>query len=305
LDCAKYCPLFVYKMVPENPITGPSWTTIYTGVSCLKHEIFDLFGREVNSSVSAEKRATDIFGNKVNFSRSPASLKYPYLWNHLNSQGIETELVDLPVTYPPAPVNGFLICGRFIPLVSKSTFTFPKSVQNNLPSWYPTIIDWGLHHKEVPQKQKGLGSRIQQIKSCGKYINPLKEIEEMENEKVNIFASLHSNEAQFGFIQFSFVDMLGHLAPEFIHKAYPVVVRLINTVLNKLKPKNILLISDHGFSLEPQPHHTFHGIIGTYGQNFKSLKPSTLFANVDVAPIVLDFFGIKKPKYFDGVSKLQ
>ncbi len=89
------------------PVTSPAWPTFATGKNPGKHGVFD-FIRPLGGQFEL-----------VNAS----SLREPPLWEILSEAGQTVGIMNVPVTYPPKPINGFIIGGMLSPMAG--TFTFP------------------------------------------------------------------------------------------------------------------------------------------------------------------------------------
>ena len=72
------------------PVTSPAWPTFATGVNPGKHGVFD-FIRPM--------------GGQFELVNS-TSVRAPTLWELLSRAGKRVGVMNVPVTYPPAPVNG-------------------------------------------------------------------------------------------------------------------------------------------------------------------------------------------------------
>lgn len=81
------------------PVTSPAWPTFMTGCNPGKHGVFDFI-----------RPAGDGFG-LVN----STSIRQPTVWQILSQAGLRVGVMNVPVTYPPQPVNGFLITGLLSP----------------------------------------------------------------------------------------------------------------------------------------------------------------------------------------------
>jgi predicted AlkP superfamily phosphohydrolase/phosphomutase len=82
-------------------VTPVAWTTMITGVNPGKHGIFD--GHQIDPDTG-----------QIRFA-SAAMRRAPTLWSMVGAQGGRTAVLNVPVTYPPEPVNGFLAPGMFTP----------------------------------------------------------------------------------------------------------------------------------------------------------------------------------------------
>lgn len=81
------------------PVTSPAWPTFMTGCNPGKHGVFDF-----------------IQPSGSNFSLVNASkIKEPTLWQRLSAAGYRVGVLNVPVTYPPQPLNGFMVTGILSP----------------------------------------------------------------------------------------------------------------------------------------------------------------------------------------------
>ena len=83
------------------PLTPVAWTSISTGVNPGKHGIFDAL------TYDHEKR-------KLSFVNASMRKVKP-LWSILSEMNRTVGVMNVPVTYPPEEVNGFVISGMFTP----------------------------------------------------------------------------------------------------------------------------------------------------------------------------------------------
>ena len=81
------------------PVTSPAWPTFMTGCNPGKHGVFDF----IQPSGSDFKL--------VNATR----IKQPTLWQRLSDAGYKVGVLNVPVTYPPQPLNGFMVSGILSP----------------------------------------------------------------------------------------------------------------------------------------------------------------------------------------------
>ncbi len=91
------------------PVTSPAWPTFSTGKNPGKHGVFDY--------IHPRQGQFDL----VNAS----AIDSPMLWEVLSGKGKRVGVMNVPVTYPPRPVNGFLIAGLLSP--SRAIFTYPSN----------------------------------------------------------------------------------------------------------------------------------------------------------------------------------
>jgi len=92
------------------PVTSPAWPTFATGKNPGKHGVFD-FIRPLGGEFEL-----------VNAS----SLRAATLWEILSAAGRKVGIMNVPITYPPKPVRGFVIGGMLSPMTG--SFTYPKEL---------------------------------------------------------------------------------------------------------------------------------------------------------------------------------
>jgi len=105
------------------PHTAPAWATFMTGKNPGRHGIYAF--RPLDERVYQGE-----FRRVVN----SRSIPRPSLWELLGRAGKRVGLINVPLTYPPFPVNGFLITGMLTPLGS-DRFTYPPALALSLTDY--------------------------------------------------------------------------------------------------------------------------------------------------------------------------
>lgn len=110
------------------PASFPAWSTLMTGANPGRHGIFDFSQR-----IPASHRLT--FVNST-FRRLPS------LWQLLSRAGRRVGVMGFPATYPPEPVNGFLISGFDSPLTTgvDRRFVYPRALYREITPYPLTGI---------------------------------------------------------------------------------------------------------------------------------------------------------------------
>jgi predicted AlkP superfamily phosphohydrolase/phosphomutase len=83
------------------PVSASSWNSFVTGMNPGKHGVVDFVQPEPGS-----QKVTMTGGT---------SRRTQSVWDWLNGAGYKTGLVGIPVTYPPEPVDGFMVSGFLTP----------------------------------------------------------------------------------------------------------------------------------------------------------------------------------------------
>jgi predicted AlkP superfamily phosphohydrolase/phosphomutase len=109
------------------PTTAVAWPSFFTGTNPGKHSSFGF------TRVTSDYKYKICSGNRV---------KAKPIWNILADSGLKSALINLPMTYPPQPINGEVITGLVTPS-ELSSYTFPKSLKGRLKEIVGT--DYVIH----------------------------------------------------------------------------------------------------------------------------------------------------------------
>lgn len=134
------------------PVTFPAWTTCVTGVNPGKHGIIDftemLPGQYALRFVNASHR------------RAPA------LWNILSEAGRRVGVLGVPGTYPPEPVNGFMVSGFDSPVATTvgPSMVYPASLFPEVKQWrfadfQESRIGPGWHDRAAPALLRAIADK--------------------------------------------------------------------------------------------------------------------------------------------------
>ncbi len=96
-----------------RPESSVAWTTFATGVEPGEHGVFG-FTRQIPGSYQTELVST-------------RCVRQPFFWETLGQQGKRVAILNMPMAYPPRPVNGWLVCGLMTP-DDRSQFTYPATL---------------------------------------------------------------------------------------------------------------------------------------------------------------------------------
>ncbi len=121
------------------PITPAAWTTFMTGKGPGKHGIIDFLRYDPTT-------------NRLTFNNNQ-KISQKTIWQILSDKEYRVGSINVPMTFPPEPVNGFMISGFDTP--SGQDFTYPKELQAEILAKHPDYT----HEKKWERKALG-GDRI-------------------------------------------------------------------------------------------------------------------------------------------------
>jgi len=113
------------------PFTAPAWSTFMTGKDPGQHGVLSFFEQDAASYDMAPGRAL----------ATSAALSQRTLWSWLGDAGWRVGIVNVPLTYPPQPVNGFLVTGMLTPIGAQE-FTYPPAIAAELGPEYVVEPDY-------------------------------------------------------------------------------------------------------------------------------------------------------------------
>ncbi len=101
------------------PITPTAWTSLFTGKNPGKHGIFDF--QEPDARYHFRTLRTDHLQDKT-------------IWELLGDEGLTSMVVDVPFTYPPQPLRGWMITGYGTPRTPGTVMSYPANLADLLPA---------------------------------------------------------------------------------------------------------------------------------------------------------------------------
>lgn len=103
------------------PLTPPAWTSLSTGLKPAHHGVFDFWRYDDQAEEGKPRKA------HVQSQRRDGKA----IWNILSEYGKQVLVINVPVTYPPEPVNGYMVSGYLTPSTDVD-FTYPAAFKEEL-----------------------------------------------------------------------------------------------------------------------------------------------------------------------------
>ncbi len=215
------------------PVTSPAWPSFATGKNPGKHGVFDFI---------------QPMGGQYDLVNS-TSIKARTLWEILSASGRRVGVINVPVTYPPRPVNGFLVGGMLSP--QSSRFTYPADLldryRHELP---PYRINPSVQYKSG-NEEAFLDDLLDLVERRGQYGLRL----------------LADHRWDFAMLHFQATDVLQHALWRLVDPSHPrhdaeaaarfvprmrAVLERIDDFIGRLIEQagsdiNVIVMSDHGF----------------------------------------------------------
>jgi predicted AlkP superfamily phosphohydrolase/phosphomutase len=199
------------------PVTIPAWVSMVTGKNPGKIGSFDLLRR-------------DGYGVEPNCHSFGSSRP---LWQTLNRYGIKTGMMNIPGTYPPEEVDGFMVTGMMTPS-KRSHYSYPATLGADLDS---TVSDYQI---DVQQWQ---------YFDEGAFVKDLYTVTEKRRKAAEYL--IRQIPCEFYMIVFTSSDRLHHVLwekREIVEAYWEELDSVIGRIIRLLgEDTTVIVVSDHGF----------------------------------------------------------
>ncbi len=224
--------------IPPN--SAPAWTSFMTGMNPGKHGLYGFTRVDPHAG----------YAIKVN---SGAVRRAQTVWQLLTEQGRRSIVLNVPMTYPPDPINGLVVTGIDTPGL-ESQFTYPPELRHEifrlLPDYVLDVRSWGV---------MAVGERRAHL---------LEDILRMVDSRRRLALHLMTTEPWDLFtIVFTATDRVQHFFWRFLDPSHPLydpaeapkyhdailrVYRQIDQALGEMlaccgEETTVIVMSDHGF----------------------------------------------------------
>ena len=128
------------------PISAAAWTTFITGKNPGKHGIFHFvsLGLETTPEVADDVVEVGVGAYSV---VNASSIRDATLWQMVSGVGKRLVVINVPMTYPPCPINGAMITSMLTP-PGAERFTYPPELKDQLGD-YEIELDLRRHRTRL------------------------------------------------------------------------------------------------------------------------------------------------------------
>ena len=218
------------------PNSFPGWASCTTGTSEGMHGIFSPFLRRQSSYNVRPISGRDVMTRTV--------------WDLLSSQDGRSILVNIPTTYPPEPVNGYMVTGMLTPSI-QSNFTYPENLREELLLCLPEYTIEPGRNTDKSARAREFTHAIKMHELCTASL-------------------MKKGDWDFLMVVFSVLDRVQHdfwadmdkqhprydpkISPEhsrFIFDSYEQLDSAVGRLIEKMpSDTRVFIVSDHGFCAE-------------------------------------------------------
>ena len=256
------------------PLTAPAWSSFLTGKNPGKHGVFHFI--PLDDRPPAEAGAPPTVDGR--------SIKSSTLWDILGHHGRHVGVMNVPMSYPPRPVNGFIVTGLLTPPGARF-FTYPPELSERLAG-YQIDLDRFIDHKPFARTATG-EHRKREVEVSLQLVH---EFYEMEEKRALTALELMDSEPWDVFmVVFAATDRMGHYLWPYhrasdlddsdfsrdLHDAIRNVYRRIDEHIGTMVDRagedaSIIVMSDHGMG--PIYHKNTHWNNWLYKQGYVTIE---------------------------------
>ncbi len=213
------------------PITVPAWLCMFTGMTPGELGIYDFKHRRKGSYDS-------YIVTSMHVSEEP-------IWQVLGKRGFRVGIYGVPPTYPPRPLNGFLVSDLTTPGPDRP-YTFPPWLKAELESAVgPTIFDIAYRRWEKDEVIRDLFKMLENHQRQVAYLTTRKRWD------IFIYVEIATDRAHHAFWRYFDKEHPRHEVNEKFGNVIPRLYRAIDEWVERLfdvftKDAIFIVVSDHG-----------------------------------------------------------
>lgn len=200
------------------PVTFPNWKCYSTGRTPAQLGVYWFLRLDKDRHTIETIDSTDFRGKEI--------------WDYLGEAGYTIGIINMPTTYPPKKVNGFMVCGGPNTRETEyrsiaSGFSYPQVMEEELEA-----MDYRVHPQNLPTSKQETGKEVDDV------LDLIEKRFELAKRKLDEVDFLH--------VTLFYLNTLQH----FFWNGEPTkrAWKLIDDKLGELMSKdiNLILMSDHG-----------------------------------------------------------
>jgi predicted AlkP superfamily phosphohydrolase/phosphomutase len=218
------------SVLPTQSATA--WASFITGQNPGRHGVFDFMVRQPDGTYRHAKP-------------SPETT----LWYHLGRGGLQVGVLNFPVTYPPDPVNGFLVSGMLSP--KGRTFTSPPSLGDELLAEVPDYrldLEWQLYKGREQALLRDLVQMTLRRAEAARYLRDHREPDCLAVAFIGPDRLQHALWKHMDPAHPRHDPVEAEAFTRAIHGFYAVLDQAIGELMAGIAPDTmVLILSDHGF----------------------------------------------------------
>jgi predicted AlkP superfamily phosphohydrolase/phosphomutase len=218
------------------PVTSPAWPSFMTGMNPGKHNVFDFIRPDAGDFTLV----------------NATSIRAPTIWEIVSEAGLRVGAMNVPVTYPPRPVNGFLVSGMLSPTDAEVAYP-PKLLATYENELGPYRVALRVQYKDG-REDEFLKDALDVIDTRGRYALRLMADQPWDLFMVHFIVLDNLQHAFWKLIdpthpryRTDLAQMHGDALLQAYQRVDEQVGRIVELAHELADEVNVIVMSDHGF----------------------------------------------------------
>jgi len=217
------------------PVTGPAWTSFITGKNPGKHGIYS-FHKKFIGRYERKLINSKLIGSKT-------------LWRLLSENNHKIGIFNVPVTYPPEKVNGFIVCGPFLTPLQSTNYTYPAHLSmeiEQITSLNELEVPWTEFEGDIEGLLAAINVSMEKTLKTTKYL--------MEKGDWEFFMTVfqETDRIQHALWEYILPNRKYSIKEERIHRMILEFYQRLDECIGEIlkiagEDSTIFIVSDHGF----------------------------------------------------------
>ncbi len=257
------------------PVSSTAWASFMTGKNPCKHGVFNFNVKPQGTYYLEPVIHTDIKG--------------PTLWEYLTCLNKRVAVINMPMTYPPLPINGIMISGLGTPLSSEK-YTYPDSILDeikfNMGGFIKDVFWTNYHDNEIERFIVDLSNMTENHYRVASYF--------IEKEEWDLFTFVFVGSDRLFHRLWGYIndDKLEQKYSNLIEQYFLRIDEMIGCLMDKAGDEaNTIILSDHGFG----PFLKKVKLNNWLKENgYLSLRTNTEYSLVNLVKVFLKWMGFDR-----------
>ncbi|MBU0730977.1 MAG: alkaline phosphatase family protein [Proteobacteria bacterium] len=224
------------------PVTSPAWSSFITGTNPGRHGVFGFFDRDL---ANYELNSVNTLMNLTNMKGIP-------FWRAFNRYGKKVGLINIPLTYPPDKVDGFMISGMLVPENAKDYF-HPAEIRSDLDGYQVDLQglrdnnNWNARNLVMADRDGYIRKVFKMTESRAHHA-----LKFMKNKEWDFFMVVFTGSDRICH-HFWTDNETGEAPSPLVKKYYRFLDEKIGSLIEGSGEKTVkIMMSDHGFGKAPE-----------------------------------------------------
>lgn len=252
--------------------TPPAWTSAATGVNPGRHGIYGFIEGHAQDAQEL------VHSGKI---------KAPTIWEIANAQGARAGIYNLPLTYPPRELDGWMVSGMMTPGYGEQQrgFVYPHDREDQILGWAPGyVVDVSANYEQDWRDAALCDRALISIQQREKVLGGL-----LETDPPEIVFSVMEAPDRLQHVYYRYMDPNDELYPSpegqrlrpSVAKCFAAMDRIVGLLEDYAGPDGgIVVCSDHGFTAWEVSVH-LNALLAEWG--YLKLKPSARAMQTEAA----------------------